>query len=365
MIICLVDNAKTLKRCAICGNYISYTLNKNKKFNATFCCKECATTEKGKKIQVQRFKEKNKINPMCRPEIKAKFKQSFIKKYGVDNPSRVKEVVEKRKQTCIEKFGVDNIFKCCDFIDASSEKKRKQMFYNMLETLSKRSIIPLFDANDVINVNRKDCLRFGFKCKNCEYEFFREFFNYHSIYCPACAKGGCSSKGEREVADFLMSLGFIVEIRNRTILDGLEVDIVLPEKKICVEFDGLYWHSSARGKDKDYHLKKSTACENKGYKLVHIFEDEWYQSPEIIKKTLKQVLGLEDFIIEGNIVEVDKRFWNINDFPDYELIKETQPNMFYTKNQERTTEYKEGYFKIWDCGTMFLRRRTTLNWSNE
>lgn len=45
-----------------------------------------------------------------RKEVRAKIKQSFIEKYGVDHPTKTKEVKEKRVKTFIEKFGVENPF---------------------------------------------------------------------------------------------------------------------------------------------------------------------------------------------------------------------------------------------------------------
>jgi len=42
------------------------------------------------------------------PKIKEKRQQTFIEKYGVDNPSKSKEVIEKKSQTWLRKYGVKN-----------------------------------------------------------------------------------------------------------------------------------------------------------------------------------------------------------------------------------------------------------------
>jgi hypothetical protein len=34
-----------------------------------------------------------------------------------------------------------------------------------------------------------------------------------------------------------------IERHNKTILDGKEVDIFIPEYNLAIEFDGLYWHA--------------------------------------------------------------------------------------------------------------------------
>ena len=74
---------------------------------------------------------------------------------------------------------------------------------------------------------------------------------------------------------------------------GKELDIVVPEKRIAIEFNGLYWHSD-RTKDRSYHLNKTKQAEAAGYRLIHIFEDEWYERKDQVKAKLKAILGVDD-----------------------------------------------------------------------
>jgi hypothetical protein len=73
-------------------------------------------------------------------------------------------------------------------------------------------------------------------------------------------------------------------------LDGNELDFYLPEKKLAIEFNGLYWHSELAGKSKYYHLRKTDACEKLGIHLVRIFEDEWKTKTDIVKSKLLAML---------------------------------------------------------------------------
>ena len=52
------------------------------------------------------------------------------------------------------------------------------------------------------------------------------------------------------------------------------MDIVIPEIKLAIEFDGNYWHSDKFKQEKNYHLNKTIECEKIGYRLIHIFEHE-------------------------------------------------------------------------------------------
>jgi hypothetical protein len=127
--------------------------------------------------------------------------------------------------------------------------------------------------------------------------------------CPKCSM--MISHYEIELGDFIASIiGEENIIRNdRTILDGNELDIYIPTKNIAFEFDGLYWHSEIKKPDKNYHLKKTNICENKGIQLIHIFEDEWIHKNDICKSRIKNLLGVSERIYarKCKIIEVDKK----------------------------------------------------------
>ncbi|KAA6329188.1 hypothetical protein EZS27_021984 [termite gut metagenome] len=88
---------------------------------------------------------------------------------------------------------------------------------------------------------------------------------------------------------------------------------------MAFELNGLYWHNEYWKKDKNYHLNKTEKCENKGIKLIHIFEDEWYGKKEIVKSNIKNLLSCNERIIheiECDIQELNhkesKHFLNKN-----------------------------------------------------
>ena len=71
-----------------------------------------------------------------------------------------------------------------------------------------------------------------------------------------------------------------------------ELDIYIPEKNLAIEFNGNYWHSIEVLKDKNYHLKKTNLCKEKGIRLIHIFEYEWVTKPGICKSLISSALGV-------------------------------------------------------------------------
>ena len=119
--------------------------------------------------------------------------------------------------------------------------------------------------------------------------------------CPHCANN--ESKGESEIFGFLNK--FIgCENKNRTILDGREIDIYIPSLKIGIEYDGLRWHSEEFGKGRSYHLKKLDDCSKKGVRLIHIFEDEWVEKKEVVKSRLMNLIGKTDRKIYARRCEI-------------------------------------------------------------
>lgn len=107
--------------------------------------------------------------------------------------------------------------------------------------------------------------------------------------CPRCAH--VSSKGELQVLDFIKELGLKAQSRNRIAIRPQELDIYIPDKKIAIEYCGLYWHSEDK-KGKNYHRDKHLKCKQAGIYLIQVFEDEWINKKNIVKSRLKNILGM-------------------------------------------------------------------------
>ena len=107
--------------------------------------------------------------------------------------------------------------------------------------------------------------------------------------CPIC--GNNMSLAEKEIEDYVKSFGVKTETKIRGILsNNKEIDILMPELNIGIEYNGLKWHSD-EFKDKNYHLNKTEECKKLGIRLVHIFEDEWMNKKEIIKSIIRNIIG--------------------------------------------------------------------------
>lgn len=120
--------------------------------------------------------------------------------------------------------------------------------------------------------------------------------------CKNCEK--YSSNEELELRKFISSAVDSKILNNvHSIIPPYELDIVVPEKKLAIEFNGLYWHNDSKI-DNKYHLRKTKLCEEKGIQLIHIFEDEWNYKQDIVKSRLKNLLGIYDKTVYARKCEV-------------------------------------------------------------
>jgi hypothetical protein len=100
------------------------------------------------------------------------------------------------------------------------------------------------------------------------------------------------SEDEIELQNFIKS--YIpenkIEFNNRELLHGKEIDIYIPELKLAIEYNGVYFHSD-KFKSKTYHSDKTKECNDLGIRVVHIWEGDWKYKQDIIKSNLLNIIG--------------------------------------------------------------------------
>jgi hypothetical protein len=109
-------------------------------------------------------------------------------------------------------------------------------------------------------------------------------------FCPKCTD--YVSSYEMEIEEFIKKEipAIDLETTYRKFKGIKEVDLLCESKKLAIEFDGLYWHSDLY-KDKLYHLNKTNSLNKLGYRLIHIFEDEWIEKKNICKSMILNSLN--------------------------------------------------------------------------
>ena len=237
------------------------------------------------------------------PAIKQKIEGTNLRRHGFINPFQNpciierlkhrpdrKSIIEKANATIHKKYGVS----CALLIPRAKQKMLERRREYIIDNLFRgnrlnNKVVPVFEESDYVSVTTK----YQWKCKCCENLFYDHLDDGRVPRCPTCYPYVIDSQYEYEIIDFIKTFynGEIIH-GNRTLLSGKEVDIYLPEDKIAIEFDGLYYHSEITGgKSRSYHLNKTSECDKLGIRLIHIFEDEWRKKSEIVKSKLKSILG--------------------------------------------------------------------------
>jgi len=165
----------------------------------------------------------------------------------------------------------------------SKQTKHKKFFNQLIsDNINEFDIITTIDEY-------KHNTKIKYKCLKCE--TIRESV-YPYIRCLKC-NPRIVSDGEREINEHIKSLMVNTECNTRNVINPLEIDILIQQHNLAIEYDGLFWHNHNKLKNKNYHLNKTQLCESKGIQLLHIFENEWLEptKQKIWKSIISNKLG--------------------------------------------------------------------------
>ncbi len=279
-------------------------------------------------------------NPMHNLETIKKLKRTNLERFGVDNPmknitisSKVSKwhkqnfnsYKPKVEQTNISNLGVANPLMDKKIHKKSIETKRVNNYFNRISTFN--NIKPQFSLDDYHGVDR-----YSWSCTVCGNEFDFVIEDGHIPKCRKCnpLEKNTFSNAEKELVNYLKEFNFDVIENDRKILKGKELDIYLPSHNLAIEFNGIYWHSESKGKDKNYHLDKTNKCLEQGIQLIHVTDDDWKYRKNATKSLINSYLQIP--ITETNcnltVMEIslnDATCWLVEN----SLIPLTTEKLFY------------------------------------
>jgi len=339
------------KTCPTCHTKfsVSYYL-RNKR---TYCGKKCANADPDvkKKIiasQVKTFTEKYGMHPMKTEATKQNLKDSVMKKYGVDwvsksdgwiNRVRATKLKlygnenylnqDKAKKTCMDRYGVTNYmmteeykekykltcllkygFPHASMSKTFKQKHNKTTFEKFTLHPNFVNFTPQFTIDEFKGVAAQDYI---FKCNRCGTIKSYSIDDGKYPICPSCDKNNTSTF-QSEIYEYIKSIVDIttdIKINDRQILSPKELDIVIPSINIAFECDSILWHSELFGhKNKIYHLNKTSGCISRGYRLIHIWDNEWRMKKNIVKSVISSMLNKPSNTIFGrkcNVREISSR----------------------------------------------------------
>lgn len=226
-----------------------------------------------------------------------------------------------RYKTCKIKYGKINP----NQFDSKDIKNRLYRQINVYKLLLKEEARPLFSLKEyldkgITNLNNNELLQW--KCTKCnnifkaKIKFCKNRINgqIHHARCPKCYplynfSGKTISLKEKEVLAFIKTIysGKIIE-NDRTLMIpdkkynnwklNHELDIVLPDIKIAIEFNGSYWHNPIKFPEtiKDDN-EKIRQCNSLGYILFQINENDWKNNKNLIQKNILNLINTQKILI--------------------------------------------------------------------
>lgn len=225
-------------------------------------------------------------------QFKQSLKETNNKKYGVDYYFQSDDYKVKNKQTLKEKYGDEKYVNKELYNQTMMEKygTTKSAWVNMSndtrELLSdKDKLIKYINDNDI---KTESMLAYKLGVSNTTICTYTKLFDIRDMF-----NGTSTSTPEIELREYIQT--FYETINNsRTIIKPLELDIFIPQKNIAIEFNGDYWHNYEQyPKRKELDELKYKLCEEKGIKLLTIWEHEWNNNKEQIKDNLRKLLTEE------------------------------------------------------------------------
>lgn len=156
-----------------------------------------------------------------------------------------------------------------------------------------------------------------------------------------------------------------------------ELDIYLPDEEIAIEYCGLFWHCELKQPKKSYHSTKLQKCNEKGIRLITVFENEWREDTESLGKRILASISTTPPNITETRKTIDLRWEDEQQHIDagYRVVKRIEPQFYYIKNGQNdffdqsilagSPDYdpsisihqnmnNHGYYRIYDCGHLEL-----------
>lgn len=265
-------------------------------------------SEYGKqKIRETNLEKFGTESAMQADEVKQTLRNNIEKRHGGLGGAS-KTILEKMKQTNLERYGSENIRsseygkqKIKESLNRKIKSFEKENDCTRLLSLGLKHSYKIFDILNIKCIHYQ--ARTYIKNSDINLELFKEldekFENEAKLY---------NSRYEVEIHEWLSSIysGKILVNKYSIIKDNTkkQLDFYIPDKKLAIEFNGNYYHSVNAGKDPNYHLNKTQLCQEKGIRLIHIFEYEWLMKKDIIKSIISSALGIYETKIYARECEV-------------------------------------------------------------
>lgn len=299
----VMNDIESTPMCIVCGNDSTFSPSAGVGYTKTCASSSCKTiSSTPKRLETTRSRYGSGASPHAISKARARADQLQIKgratllaNYGVTNPGQMESHREKTQNTLMERYGVASPSHIPHVI---ADKNATRL----------NSWASLTDMVQVVEVEKRtddgrNLLTIVHQCTSCESqeESLGETFKWRVSQgispCSKCSGIRSGSAAQLKLYEYICELvgDENVIYNDRSILPNRkELDVYVPSARVAIEYNGVFWHSYTERETKEQrnsHLTKTVECEQLGIHLIHVFENEWINTPEIVKSRISNTLG--------------------------------------------------------------------------
>lgn len=267
-------HAKVKVICDYCNNEFTkeYCNYLHEHDNGKDCCAKCQP-KKNTEICMEKY---GVTNGGATEQSKIKAKQSFVQKYGVDNPMKVEAIKNKLKEGCLNKYGVPYYIYTNDF-----KTKAKNTF------IDKYGVDNPFASNIVQDKMKQTCME----------HYGVEYSGASPVVRAKMMESMCKngtipiSNAEQQLCNILIILFGEENCYPSYPYDYLTLDCLLSYQGhlIDIEYDGWYWHKNKQ----DYDTRRNYFLIRRGIDVIRFRANNAIPTEEDIQEAV-------DYIVKGN-----------------------------------------------------------------
>lgn len=314
--LCIIDNitddlkstSKVITKCSVCGTHkeiilseLVRTVNRQSDITEYYNCPKCfrsnpksiekrtnasvtvidkiknGASERAKKVwESQEFRDRmheSHKHLKGNKEFANKISDAIKEKFASD-----KEYVDKIIYARNNKYKSSRHMPLAEFVDTASRLHNGRYDYSKVNYINSRIKVEIV-------------------CKDHGSFWTRPSHHLHYLNgCPQCNNEKTRSNGEIKLYEWIKSIyGGEIICSDRKMLNGLELDIFIPDKKLGIEYHGAWYHSFGSQENayqKYYHSMKSTLAHKRGINLLQFVDLDLEDRINVAKSMIIHKLGM-------------------------------------------------------------------------
>jgi arsenate reductase-like glutaredoxin family protein len=339
-----VNDVEELPRC-VCGKPVRFKSFKEGYLH--YCSVSCkARSQPHTKEQYEKMSKTLKNTMMTLYGVSNCFQLESVKAKIKEKKEAKAQKVRARKHSPrvkaaylpkLENPEVENLIK-------EANKNRKDLETLRISRVLEDSNLELLD----VSFGKYSTIRAMARCKTCGSEF-EVSGKQRSFRCRTCDPLHSVSKSEirlRKTIEEICDLDMIYN--DKSLIKPYEIDILIPDLKLGIEYNGTYWH-----KFRD-HTIKPLLMKERGYRLIQVFE--FLETTESFKKNFRYVVTKQGSYTESVEWTDGSYFYHRNSWPilgPNEVVEVFPPKRYLLNDIFKRTNLGDDWIE--DCGITVLK----------